>query len=134
MKLITILLCLFIGCTSWGRGPVDPITPPWPLRALPVNKVELPGRWIGFLYHTIWVVEIDSNIDEDGVSEIQIKSNTDLIPSAKGWLNERKNVFVGQVVDGGKTFNIMIFRDEQGTKLRVADTHGYFDLKLLKGE
>lgn len=135
MKFIPVLfLSFFIGCTVWSRGPVDPITPPWPLRTLPVDKLEFPGHWVGIISNTIWVIEIAPYVDETGRSGIKIKSNTDNIHYAAGWLLEQKGVFVGQALENGKSFNIMIFRDEQGTKLRIADTRGYFDLKLLKSE
>lgn len=134
MKFMIFFLSLFIACTSWSRGPVDPITPPWPLRTLPVNKVEFPGRWIGVLYDTVWVIEIETNSNEEGHSDIQIRSNTNIMHAANGWLKEQKNVFVGQVLEQEKIFNIMVFRDAQGTKLRIADARGYFDLRLLKSE
>lgn len=135
MKFMTILfLSLFIGCTSLGRGPVDPITPPWPLRTLPVDKREFPGRWVGINFNTIWIIEINPYLDEQGRSGIKIKSNATKLRYAAGWLLEEKNVFLGQVIEGQTIYNIMIFRDDKGTKLRIADTRGYFDLKLFKNE
>ncbi|MGZ3774095.1 MAG: hypothetical protein ACXVCY_08960 [Pseudobdellovibrionaceae bacterium] len=132
--MIPFILSLFIGTTSWSHGPVDPITPPWPLRTLPVNKVEFPGRWVGVYWNTLWVVEVDPNISEDGRSNILIKSNANSIRFASGWLTEQKDVFVGKAVEGDSTFNIMIFRDDEGTKLRIAGTNRYFDLKLYKSQ
>lgn len=134
MKILVILFSCFVTCASWG-GPVDPIQPPWPLGTLPLNRLEFPGRWLSVNSNTVFIVDIDLNGKENGISEIKIRSNTRVINYAKGWVKEQKRgIFAGQVVDGNKLLNVMIFRDDEGTKLRIADTRGYFDLKLLKNQ
>ncbi|MGZ3769281.1 MAG: hypothetical protein ACXVCP_01930 [Bdellovibrio sp.] len=134
MKFMIILFSLFIASASWSRGPVDPIMPPWPLQTLPLNKYDFPGRWISVTHKTIFVVDIDFNGNGDGCSTIQIRSNANITQLANGLIKEYKGIFIGQVDDGSRILNIMIFRDDQGTKLRIADSRGYFDLKLLKSE
>lgn len=136
MKAFIIILSLLTSCASWARGPVDPISPPWPLSisTLPVDLIYLPGEWVAYDHNSIWWIQITFNKEKNGLSEIYIRSNAVRNHEAAGWLVGQKNALVGQLVfNNERAVNIMIFRDKEGTKLRIAaESETYYDLKLFK--
>lgn len=136
MKHLLILPILLFSFNLWARGPVDPVSPPWPLSisTLPVDFDGLPGEWVAYGHNTIWFIDIEPNANGRGLSGIHIKSNAIRTHDVDGWLGVQQNALVGQVaIDSDTTLDIMIFRDREGTKLRLGSSGDkYYDLKLYK--
>lgn len=131
MKYFVLVISLIISCAGWGRGPVDPILPPWPLRTLPINKVQLTGNWMAVNDGIVWLVQIQFSANGE-ITSISMKSNASEHHHAEGWLKEQKKGLCGEIVFDGSVQNVILFRDEKGTSLRIADGEGYFDLMLHK--
>ncbi len=140
-QLITILavvLGLFIATSAWARGPGDPISPPWPvsISTMPLDMQELPGEWVAYSHDTIWFIQIELNANGRGLAAIHIQSNAVRTHKVDGWLAPHENSLAGEIfLDGTRRNQIMIFRDKEGTKLRLsAPSDNYYDLKLYKRE
>ncbi|MDG0817394.1 hypothetical protein [Bdellovibrio svalbardensis] len=133
---LTVVLGLFIATSAWARGPVDPISPPWPvsISTMPLEMEDLPGEWVAYSHNTIWFIQIEMNANGRGLAAIHIQSNAVRTHKVDGWLAFHKNSLAGEILfDGHASKQIMIFRDSEGTKLRIsAPGDRYYDLKLYK--
>lgn len=136
MTIMAIVLGLFLANSAWARGPVDPISPPWPvsISTMPLEIESLPGEWVAYSHNTIWFIQIELNANGRGLASIHIQSNAVRTHNVSGWMEQLQNSLAGEIdFDGDRSSKIMIFRDNEGTKLRVsASGGGYYDLKLYK--
>ncbi|QDK37472.1 hypothetical protein [Bdellovibrio sp. NC01] len=132
-----IILSLFFTAGSLAH-PGGPITPPWPLSisTAPLDIETLPGEWVAYSHNTIWFLQIELNANGRGLAAIHIQSNAIRNHKVDGWLAPDQNALIGEIlVDENRSQKIMIFKDKDGTKLRIAaGGNGYYDLKLYKRE
>lgn len=140
MKQLIIILIVLLGCcivtTTWAR-PGDPISPPWPvsISTMPLEIESLPGEWVAYDHDTIWFMQIALNANGRGLAAIHIQSNAIRNHDVSGWLAPHTNSLAGElIIDGTHSSEIMIFCDQDGTKLRISSSTngGYYDLKLYK--
>ncbi|HEX7674035.1 MAG TPA: hypothetical protein VF412_07685 [Bdellovibrio sp.] len=140
MKCLLIFLSLFIlAIASIGHThPGGPVIPPWPvsISTQPLIIEDLPGEWIAYDHNTIWFIQIELDANGRGLASIHMQSNAIRTHKVDGWLAPQENSLSGELnFDGQHSVKVMIFRDYEGTKLRIAAAHdSYYDLKLYRRE
>ncbi len=136
MKLILSLLFSFcaLGTQSAWAGPGDGPVVPWPTKSLryEINLEAVAGEWFGFAHNSIWFVKISPLEDMPEVSAITLDSRAIFKGSAAGLLTADDRLLVGVVyMDENHTETLLIFKDIDGTKLRMqSGQHDYVDIKL----
>ena len=138
MKCLLIFLSLFIlTLASIGHThPGGPVIPPWPvsISTQPLIIEDLPGEWVAYDRNSIWFIQIELDANGRGTAQIHVQSNAIRARKVDGWLAPQENSLSGEInFDGQRPVKIMIFRDHEGTKLRIAGPHeSYYDLKLYR--
>lgn len=127
-----ILLLLTVFSLSAKAGPGDGPIVPWPTSVSLQNITceDLQGEWVAYSHNTIWFVNLEMR--PDAISTVRITSNALFTHKATGWLEAGDRLFYGKLaMDHKHIYNVIVFRDREGTKVRVIQgPQKYFDLKL----
>lgn len=138
MKFLIILLLTVCSLSTQARGPGDGPIVPWPttvgLERLTCE--ELQGNWTAYSHNTIWFLELYMDSTEGALSTLRIRSNALFNNKGNGWLEYDGRLFFGKLVlDHTHIYDIFLFKDRDGTKLRIAQGPlKYYDLKLYRKE
>lgn len=135
MKFLTSLI-LILFSTSAFAGPGDGPIVPWPTNVIreTIHIDEIEGDWAAYASNSVWLIKIKQEDLEFGRSSIQIKSSALFTRQAAGWLYAGDRIFWGRLImDSTHAAAFVIFKDQDGTKLRLAKGNGrYLDLKLYR--
>lgn len=138
MKTLILILLAVFSITIHARGPGnggDP-TVPWPTNdSLQVlSKDYLNGEWMAFSHNSVWYL----NFDCDSANELTLlsmQSQALFTHKARGFLEVTDNrLYFGKIVmDANHIYSAIVFRDHEGTKVRIVKTpQQYFDLKIYR--
>lgn len=134
-SLIILILTVFSLSSFAARGPGDGPIVPWPtsVSLMQVTCEELDGDWVAFSHSTLWFVTFNMRPGQF-LSSLNIKSNALFTHKAVGWLEPADRLFFGKIaMDSNHIYDVIVFKDREGTKLRVVKgTNKYFDLQLLR--
>lgn len=136
MKAFLILILTLISSFSYAALGTDPIIP-WPTSVrekLFMNDIE--GSWVAFSHNTTWFIEIHHRFGFEDSPSIVIKSPSLFTNKGEGFLKSGQGLFWGLLVmDNNHQATILIYKDSEGTKLRMVDSPSRFhDMSLIKIE
>lgn len=132
MKHLILLILTVFSLSATARGPGDGPIVPWPTSVSLHNITceDLQGEWVAYSHNTIWFVNLEMR--PDALSTIRMTSNALFTHKAKGWLEPGDRLFYGKLaMDSNHIYDVIVFRDSEGTKIRVIQgANKFFDLKL----
>nr|WP_295905721.1 hypothetical protein [uncultured Bdellovibrio sp.] len=135
MKFLTSLLLILISVVAFARSGDGP-TVPWPtsIDRESIFTEDLQGEWVAYGHNSVWYINIDQKDMEPERSSIQIQSAALFTRKASGWFLSADRIFYGKLkMDENHETAFVIFRDYEGTKLRIATgSHRFLDLKLYR--
>ncbi len=134
MKLLTALVLVLFSVVAEARSGDTPIFP-WPTsvdrKALFLE--DLQGDWVAYGHNAVWHIHIEATDMEPERAEIQISSAALFTRKASGWLLAADRIYYGKIkMDEKHEAALVIFKDQEGTKVRLSRSQGRFlDLKLF---
>lgn len=134
MKILASLL-FTLFCSYAFAGPGDGPIVPWPTSLREdILMEDIQGSWIGYIHNSIWFVDIHPAIGRDDSAVIRVASMALFTHKAEGLLNSQGGLFMGEIVmDENHRASLLIFKDGDGTTLRMAEKNNRFhDIKLYK--
>lgn len=135
MKFLTSLLFILFSAFAFA-GPGDGPIVPWPTSVVreDICIEDIQGEWVAYAHNSIWFINIQQKDMEPERSSIEIKSAALFTRQAAGWLMSADRIFWGELtMDATHRSAFVIFKDADGTKLRLAKGNGrYLDLKLYR--
>lgn len=136
MKLYLALI--FSGLMTWSTtgwtGPGDGPVVPWPTKSLcyDISLESVKGSWFAFAHNSVWHIEIAPVPENREIYQISIYSQALFKKQASGLLTQDDKALVGIIhMDEEHVETILIYRDTDGTKLRIQNSdHSFSDIKL----
>ncbi|KYG64215.1 hypothetical protein AZI87_13310 [Bdellovibrio bacteriovorus] len=136
MKLLSSFMAVFIMTSFSFAGPGDGPIVPWPTSVVreALNETTIYGDWVAYEHNAVWYINIQKDPLEIGRASIAISSGAVFTHKAVGSLYRGDNVFWGKLVmDANHSAAIVLYKDYEGTKLRIAKGHNrYVDVKLYR--
>ncbi len=131
MKKLILLFVLFFSSFSFA-GPIIIIIWPTSLSKEVIHLYDLSGEWVAYSHNTIWFIEFHNLPRNTQDIAVNITSNAVRTHRAAGILSANNNTLIGEIITSdGKAHAALLFRDHEGTKLRIASSsQKYYDLKL----
>lgn len=134
MKFLMPLLLTWF-CTPTYAGPGDGPIVPWPTSVRETIQVEeLLGTWVAYDFNSVWNINIYPLLPGSNVVYVDIQSAALFTQNAQGILNDGDGLFWGDIImDESHRSQILIYRDSEGTKLRLGkNKNKFFDMKLYR--
>lgn len=136
MKLL-ISLILILFCSTTFAGPGDGPIVPWPTTALErISAEDLQGEWVAYTDDSVWLIRVWPMNLNVGASYLEMESAALFTRQAFAWLYCAGNVVWGTLImDDNHEANFLIYKDHEGTKMRLNKGRGrYIDIKLYRTE
>lgn len=130
-KLFLVLFMLVtIAIQPAHSGPIIII---WPssMDKAKISPQEILGTWVAWYDKQSWIVSLEQD-QKSGLVEVSMQDTASQSHHSIGQLRPNGNTLFGKIAtDHGHTHSMLLFRDRQGTKLRIIiDRFTYYDLVL----